>query len=188
VLVLGLSRLVPRKGFDVVIDAATGLGNERIQVAIAGTGRDRARLERRAAGHPEVHFLGRVTDDALPALYGCADVFAMCCRDRWAGIEAEGFGNVFLEAAASAVPAVAGRSGGAHEAVEDGVTGFVVEPRDTDAVRAALSALCDDSRLREQMGDAARDRAVREYSYDRLVETLIPLTRGDVSASGMLPR
>ena len=62
----------------------------------------------------------------------------MCCRDRWAGLEAEGFGIVFLEAAACAVPAVAGRSGGAHEAVVDGETGYVVEPQDVPAVRAAL--------------------------------------------------
>jgi phosphatidylinositol alpha-1,6-mannosyltransferase len=188
VLVLGLSRLVPRKGFDVVIDAAVGLRNARVQVAIAGAGRDRTRLERRARGHAEVHFLGRVPDDALAALYGCADVFAMCCRDRWFGIEAEGFGIVFLEAAACAVPAVAGRSGGAHEAVDDRVTGFVVAPRDTEAVRKALSALCDDPGLREQMGVAARDRAVRDYANDRLVERLVPLARGDFSATETLPR
>jgi phosphatidylinositol alpha-1,6-mannosyltransferase len=187
-LVLGLSRLVPRKGFDVVIDAVLALGDERVQLAIAGAGRDRGRLTRRAGGDPNVRFLGRVPDDALAALYGCADIFAMCCRDRWGGIEAEGFGIVFLEAAACAVPAVAGRSGGAHEAVDDGVTGFVVAPRDTDAVRAALAALRDDPAEREEMGRAARDRAVTRYSYDRLVEQLLPLSRGDLSGAEVLPR
>src|SRR5262249_40056196 len=114
-LVLGLSRLVPRKGFDIVIDAVLALDGAPVQLAIAGTGRDRARLARRTQGNPNVRFLGRVPDDALAAVFGCADIFAMCCRDRWGGIEAEGFGIVFLEAAACAVPAVAGRSGGAHE-------------------------------------------------------------------------
>jgi phosphatidylinositol alpha-1,6-mannosyltransferase len=135
-----------------------------------------------------VRFLGRVPDDALPALYGCADVFAMCCRDRWGGIEAEGFGIVFLEAAACAVAAIAGRSGGAHEAVDDGVTGFVVDPRDTDALSAALRTLRDDADARRRMGEAARARAVGEYSYDRLVERLVPLSRGDLSALEALPR
>jgi phosphatidylinositol alpha-1,6-mannosyltransferase len=187
-LVLGLSRLVPRKGFDVVIDAVLDLGDAPVQLAIAGAGRDRARLVRRARGSANVRFLGRVPDDALPSLYGCADIFAMCCRDRWHGLEAEGFGIVFLEAAACAVPAVAGRSGGAHEAVDDRVTGFVVAPRDANEVRKALRALCEDADARERMGRAARARAVAEYSYDRLVEQLLRLSRGDLSATEALPR
>jgi len=185
-LVLGLSRLVPRKGFDVVIDAVAGMHG--VQLAIGGVGRDRARLTRRAAANPNVRFLGRVPEPDLPSLYGCADAFAMCCRDRWAGLEAEGFGIVFLEAAACAVPAVAGRSGGAHEAVVDGETGYVVEPRDVDAVRAALTALCSDPSLRSGMGRAARDRAAGEYSYDRLVARLLPIARGDLSVVAPLAR
>jgi phosphatidyl-myo-inositol dimannoside synthase len=187
-LVLGLSRLVPRKGFDVVIDAVLALGDAPVQLVIAGAGRDRARLVRRARGNANVRFLGRVPDDALRTLYGCADIFAMCCRDRWGGIEAEGFGIVFLEAAACGLPSIAGRSGGAHEAVDDRVTGFVVAPRDAEAVRAALRALCDDADVRERMGRAARARAVADYSYDRLAEQLLPLSRGDLSATEALPR
>jgi phosphatidylinositol alpha-1,6-mannosyltransferase len=134
-----------------------------------------------------VRFLGRVAEADLPSLFGCADGFAMCCRDRWAGLEAEGFGIVFLEAAACGVPAVAGRSGGAHEAVVDGETGFVVEPRAVGAVRSALFALCDDPTTRARMGRAARERAVGEYSYEGLVARLLPLTRGDFSVAGPLP-
>jgi len=186
-LVLGLSRLVPRKGFDVVIDAVAGMPGVRL--AIAGAGRDRARLELRARRRDaRVRFLGRVPEVDLPSLYACADVFAMCCRDRWAGIEAEGFGIVFLEAAACAVPAVAGRSGGAHEAVVAGETGYVVEPRDVRAVRMALGELCDDPNRRAGMGRAARERAVVEYSYDRLVASLLPIARGDFSVAAPLPR
>jgi phosphatidylinositol alpha-1,6-mannosyltransferase len=185
-LVLGLSRLVPRKGFDIVIDAVRGLGE--VQLAIAGGGRDRRRLERRAAGAPNVTFLGRVPDGDLDALYGAADVFAMCCRDRWLGLEAEGFGIVFVEAAACGVPAVAGRSGGAHEAVVDGETGFVVRPRDVSAVRAAIAALFVDDARRRAMGDAARARAATIFAYDTLVASLAPVARGDFSAVGTLPR
>ena len=185
-LVLGLSRLVPRKGFDVVIDAVATMPD--VQLAIGGGGRDRARLEKRARGRPNVHFLGRVPEADLPDVYAGADVFAMCCRDRWAGLEAEGFGIVFLEAAACAVPAVAGRSGGAHEAVVDGETGYVVEPRDVDAVRSALRRLCDDPHRRESMARAARARSVGEYSYEHLVARLLPMARGDFSATVPFPR
>src|SRR4051812_22349830 len=185
-VVLGLSRLVPRKGFDVVIDAVRAL--DGVQLAIAGDGRDRKRLERRAGDVPNVRFLGRVDDADLSALYGSAHAFAMCCRDRWGGLEAEGFGIVFLEAAACGVPAVAGRSGGAHEAVVDGETGYVVEPRDVDAVRSAIAGLCHDGELRSKTGRAARERAAGEYSYDRLVGLLLPITRGDLSGARTLPR
>jgi phosphatidylinositol alpha-1,6-mannosyltransferase len=113
-LVLGLSRLVPRKGFDITIRAIARLARDRpnLVLAIAGAGRDRARLQRLTTElRAPVHFLGRVPHDDLPALYGCADVFAMLCRSRWAGLEQEGFGIVFAEAAACGVPQVAGDSG-----------------------------------------------------------------------------
>jgi phosphatidyl-myo-inositol dimannoside synthase len=191
-LVLGVSRLVPRKGFDVVIEAMFGAGGlatggpRDAQLAIAGAGRDRGRLERRANGR--VQFLGRVADTDLPALYASADVFAMCCRDRWRGLEAEGFGIVFLEAAACGVPAVAGRSGGAHEAVADGETGFVVAPQAVDAVRDAIGRLVGDAHLAARMGAAARVRAVEDFAYDRLATRLEALARGDLSAVGPLGR
>jgi phosphatidylinositol alpha-1,6-mannosyltransferase len=184
-LVVSVSRLVPRKGMDVLIDAAARLGRRHpdLVVAIAGGGRDRARLERRAGrlGAP-VRFLGRVPDEDLPDLYGCADLFAMLCRNRWAGLEQEGFGIVFLEAAACGVPSVAGRSGGAHEAVLDGQTGFVVDPTDVDAVGSALGRLLDDDGARAAMGAAARQRAVAEFAYDYLAAqldaALLQLERG----------
>ena len=109
-------------------------------------------------------FLGRVANADLPALYGCADVFAMACRSRWGGLEQEGFGIVFVEAAACGVPQVAGDSGGAAEAVDDGVTGLVVRrPDDAGEVAAAFEALLDDDALRASMADgvaSARRRRV----------------------------
>src|SRR5262249_58380497 len=134
------------------------------QLAVGGAGRDLARLRRRAeaAAPGRIRFLGRVPDDELAPLFASADVFAMPCRDRWRGLEAEGFGIVFLEAAACGVPAVAGRSGGSHEAVADGETGYVVEPRDVAAVRDAIARLLADDELRARMGAAARTRATEE--------------------------
>jgi phosphatidylinositol alpha-1,6-mannosyltransferase len=145
-----------------------------LALAIAGAGRDRDRLDRLAAelGAP-VHFLGRVDDADLPALYGCADVFAMLCRNRWGGLEQEGFGIVFLEAAAAGVPQVAGRSGGAAEAVVHGTTGLVVRyPEAVDPVAAALKVLLRDPKLRARYGLAARDRAETEFAYDVLARRL----------------
>lgn len=175
-VVLGLSRLVPRKGFDVVIEAAARLapGRPDLVVAIGGTGRDRDRLERiaGASGAP-VTFLGRVPDDDLPGAYGAADVFAMCCRDRWAGLEQEGFGIVFCEAAACGVPSVAGASGGSHEAVVHGRTGLVVsDPHDVDAVAAALAALLDDPARRAELGREARRRTETELAWPVLAARL----------------
>ena len=187
-LVVGVSRLVPRKGFDVLIDAVARLDD--VQLAIAGTGRDAARLARRVRSRggarlgARVHLLGRVADADLPALYGSADVFSMVCRERWGGLEAEGFGIVFLEAAACGVPSVAGRSGGAHEAVVDGETGLVVDPTDVAAVADAINALLADDATRERMGRAARARAEGELSYDVLAARLAPLAAGDLSVLG----
>lgn len=176
-VVLCLSRLVPRKGFDVVIEAAARLAphHPRLHVLVAGGGRDRARLERvaRRRGAP-VRFLGRVDDADVAPLHAMADVYAMVCRgNRWAGLEQEGFGIVFLEAAASGVPQVAGRSGGSHEAVVDRSTGLVVDdPTDVAAVAVALARLLDDDTLRTEMGRRARERAVSEFTYDLLARRL----------------
>ncbi|MGZ4718289.1 MAG: glycosyltransferase, partial [Acidimicrobiales bacterium] len=175
-VVLGLSRLVPRKGFDRLIDAVAQLApaHPDLVLAIAGSGRDRGRLERRAErrGAP-VRFLGRVSDDDLPRVHGAADVFAMICRNRWFGLEQEGFGIVFLEAAACGVPQVAGASGGSHEAVVDGVTGVVVRrPRSTADVSRALAPLLDHPERRRRLGHAARERVVDELTYDALAGRL----------------
>jgi phosphatidylinositol alpha-1,6-mannosyltransferase len=114
-----------------------------------------------------------VPDELLPAAYGCGDLFAMLCRNRWAGLEQEGFGIVFVEAAACAVPSVAGDSGGAAEAVADGETGVVVRaPDDPELVADALAGLLDDDELRARMGAAARRRAESEFSYGGLATRL----------------
>jgi phosphatidylinositol alpha-1,6-mannosyltransferase len=175
-VVVGVSRLVPRKGFDVLIEAAALLApsRPRLRVAIAGAGRDADRLarlidQRRAP----VRMLGRVSNDALPRLYGCADLSAMVCRSRWGGLEQEGFGIVFAESASCGVPQIAGASGGAAEAVEDGVTGVVLhDPRDARALADAISDLLDDDPRRTTMGVASRQRALDEFNYDVLAARL----------------
>ena len=161
---------------DTLIRASAEVARHHpdVRVVIAGGGRDERRLRRliHRTGAP-VDLLGRVTDDELPALYGCGDVFAMLCRNRWAGLEQEGFGIVFLEAAACGVAQLAGRSGGSHEAVDHGMTGLIVDdPQSVSATAGALSWLLDDRRMREAMGQASRARVVAEFTYDTLAHQL----------------
>ena len=175
-LVVSVSRLVPRKGMDVLIDAAALLSARfpDLTVAIAGRGRDAERLAGRVAeaGAP-VRLLGAVSDRDLPRLVGAADVFAMLCRNRWLGLEQEGFGIVFLEAAAAGVPQVAGASGGAAAAVEDGVTGVLVRrPTEAGDVARAIGGLLEDPAAARRMGRAARHRAEASFDYDLLAPRL----------------
>lgn len=181
-LLLSVSRLVPRKGMDTFIEAAARLRPRHpdLQTVIVGAGRDRRRLEgiARRAGVP-VRFLGRIPEDDKVGLYASADVFAMLCRVRWGGLEQEGFGIVFVEAAACGTPQVAGSSGGAAEAVVDGSTGFVLpDPKDGVAAAAAIARLLDDPGMRERFGRTSRERAVADFSYDvlaaRLAGALVP--------------
>jgi len=177
-LVLSVSRLVPRKGMDVLIEAASRLRStgefSDLEVAVAGVGRDHARLQRliRRTGSP-TRLLGRVADADLPGLYAAADLFVLCCRTRWGGLEQEGFGIVLLEAAATGLACVAGNSGGANEAVSDTRTGLVVsDPRDPAQLAGHLRHLLANPALAATMGAAGRARAKTEFSYDTLAVRL----------------
>ncbi len=175
-LVSSVSRLVPRKGMDVLIGAVSLLqdAHPELKVAIAGIGRDQYRLRRLIRRrHASVQLLGRVAEDELPFLLGASDAFAMLCRSRWAGLEQEGFGIVFLEASSCGVPVVAGYSGGSTEAVTHEHTGFVVyKPKSTRKTAEAISMLITNDQLREKMGTNGRHRALNDFSYNLLSEKL----------------
>ncbi len=173
-VVVGISRLVPRKGMDTLIDACAIAAREvgGLRLVIGGEGRDGPRLKRRAESKQlAVTFTGRLSDPEMVELYQVADLFAMLCRNRWFGLEQEGFGIVFLEAAACGVPQLAGRSGGASEAVEDGVSGFIIEePKNAALVAARILQLARDPELRFKLGDQARLRAKRHFDYGALAQ------------------
>jgi phosphatidylinositol alpha-1,6-mannosyltransferase len=175
-LVGSLSRLVPRKGMDQLIEglgrlAATGRNIEGI---IAGDGRDRQRLQRLIdrTGAP-VRLVGRIQESDKVLFYAGLDLFAMLCRNRWGGLEQEGFGIVFGEAMASGLACVAGDSGGAADAVANGVSGTVVRrPDSTYDVTLAIGRLADDAALRKRYANAGRERAVELFDYKHLAQSL----------------
>ena len=162
-MILCAGRLTARKGQDRLIDVLPGL-NSRFgaRLLLVGGGKMEDSLRRRArlrGVEKQVVFAGKVPDDELPAYYAAADVFAMPGRSRWFGAEEEGFGVVFVEAAASGLPIVVGDSGGAGEAVEDWVTGFLVDGSSSGGIQNALARLLSDRTLAKEMGLAARERA-----------------------------
>jgi phosphatidylinositol alpha-1,6-mannosyltransferase len=175
-LVSSYSRLVPRKGMDTLLRASARLANQfpELHVAIGGAGRDRPRLERLAKKlKAPVTFLGRVPDDVLSEWLGASDLMVMDCRSRWLGLEQEGFGIVFLEAAASGVAQIAGRSGGSHEAVIDGVTGTVVTNSRSDRALARVMAdLLGDDERRARYARNSRDLAVERFEWNNLARRL----------------
>jgi phosphatidylinositol alpha-1,6-mannosyltransferase len=180
-VVLCVSRLVPRKGQDVLIAGMTYVRElvPDAALVLVGDGPYRARLEELAGQAPagSVVLAGAVPDEELPAHYASCDLFAMPCRSRWAGLEVEGFGIVYLEAAAAGKASVAGRSGGAEEAVDDEVTGLLVEGAEPKAVALAVARLLRDPGALARMGSAGRERVEREFTWSRQGEQLEAILR-----------
>lgn len=168
-LVLSVGRLSRRKGFDRVIEALPRLLEQGIDVhyALIGIGEDfdyLGELAARMGVTDRVHLLGHVSVGDLPLWYNACDVFAM--PNREIDGDTEGFGMVFVEAAACGKPCVAGRDGGTGSAVEDGVTGYRVDGHDTAQVATSLAALLNDDAMRRAYGEAGHARAVNDFSWD----------------------
>jgi phosphatidyl-myo-inositol dimannoside synthase len=172
-LVVCVSRLVPRKGQDVLVAAWPRVlaRHPRARLLLVGGGPLEPALRRTIAARGlegSVVLTGAVPAERLPAHYAAGDVFAMPCRTRRAGLDVEGLGMVFLEAAACGRPVVAGTSGGAPEAVLDGRTGSVVDPRSEQAVAAAINGLLDDPAAARAMGEAGRRWVEQQWSWSTI--------------------
>ncbi|MGH7030599.1 MAG: glycosyltransferase family 4 protein, partial [Stellaceae bacterium] len=182
-VILSVGRLTERKGFDTLIDAMPAV-LARVPDAlclIAGEGPLRAELEERvsAAGLcDKVRLLGPVSDQGLLALYRIAEIFAMPNRTTATG-DTEGFGLVFLEANACGKPAVAGRAGGAVEAVGDGCNGLLVDGESHREVSVALIRLLTDAQLYARLSAGASAKAAvsgwasRAEKYQALCDALV---------------
>jgi phosphatidylinositol alpha-1,6-mannosyltransferase len=182
-VVVCVSRLVPRKGQDALIDAwpAVTEAVPGARLMIVGRGPYdkalRTRVRKRAVSG-SVIFTGGVPSDELPAHFAAGDVFAMPCRTRRRGLDVEGLGIVYLEAGAAGRPVVAGDSGGAPEAVRAGETGFVVDGRDLTQVTQVIVTLLTDSDLRRRMGSAGRAWVEANWRWSTVAATLDALLQG----------
>lgn len=171
VVVCTVARMEARKNHAAVIHAIGQLRRERLQVAYVcgGDGPERERLERLVtdAGLGRwVVFLGRLSERDKRNLYSAADIYAMPAVQ--VGEMVEGFGIVFLEAAASGLPSICGSSGGQAEAVRHGCTGFVVDGSNSQAVASCIAGLSRDPALRTTMGNAGREWAI-QHDWSKVV-------------------
>ncbi len=163
-VILSVCRLVPRKGIDRLIDALPSLPKS-VRLVVVGDGLDRERLQRLSESvRDQVLFVPQATDEERNAWYHAADVFALPVREEKGDVE--GFGIVYLEAAMAGLPVVAGKSGGAVEAVLDGMTGILVDPNDRSALVEALKRLIQEPALRKQYGEQGRARALRDFRWE----------------------
>jgi phosphatidylinositol alpha-1,6-mannosyltransferase len=179
-LLLTVGRLQRRKGHDVALQAVARLraSTPGLRYVIVGDGEERARLERIIAQErlaDIVTLLGAVPDDELPDYFAAADIFVHPNRND--GGDVEGFGIVFLEAAAAGIPTIGGRSGGVPEAIEDRVTGLLVDGADPAAVAAGIRTLAESEPLRRRLGDAGRARVCDRFTWERAAGAVAAIHR-----------
>ncbi|EFE77960.1 glycosyltransferase family 4 protein [Streptomyces filamentosus] len=181
-VILCAARLVPRKGQDTLIRALPAVlrAVPDAVLLLTGDGPYARTLHRLAAATgvaDAVVLVGGRPHPEMPEHYAAADVFAMPCRTRRRGLEVEGLGIVFLEAAAAGLPVLVGDSGGAPDTVRDGETGYVVDGRDTAAVADRLVALLRDRAAAAAMGEKGRAWVREVWGWDGAYETLAGLLR-----------
>jgi phosphatidyl-myo-inositol dimannoside synthase len=169
-IIVSVGRLVHRKGQDVLIAAMPEILREipDAHLLLIGEGPYRQYLETRVKKlqlDSHVSFIGRISYRDLPRYICLGEVFAMPARSRFAGLEVEGLGIVYLEASACGLPVLAGNSGGAPDAVREGVTGVVVDGRDAQTVAQSISELLAAPERARQMGLAGRAWIIKEWRW-----------------------
>ncbi|SDO79332.1 phosphatidylinositol alpha-1,6-mannosyltransferase [Klenkia soli] len=181
-VVVCVSRLVRRKGQDVLVEGWSQVlaRHPDARLLLVGGGPDEARLRRLVDARGvagSVVLTGPVAPVSLPEHYAAGDVFAMPCRTRRGGLDVEGLGMVYLEAAACGKPVVAGTSGGAPEAVREGITGHVVDPRSPGEVATTIADLLDDPARAAALGAAGRAWVEERWSWERIGAQFADLLR-----------
>ncbi len=170
-VIVSVGRLVHRKGQDHLIESMTAVVKEvpNAHLVLVGEGPYREHLMglvEKLSLHNCVTFIGRIQYNDLPKYFCVGDVFAMPSRSRFHGLEVEGLGIVYLEASACGLPVIAGSSGGAPDAVLDGVTGVVVDGLDNAAIAAAIINLLEDRARAVTMGRAGREWIVEKWRWE----------------------
>lgn len=180
-IIISVGRLVHRKGQDKLIEAMPAIVREvpQAHLVLVGEGPYRQHLLGLVAKHKldmHVSFIGRIQYSLLPHYICLGEIFAMPSRSRYFGLEVEGLGIVYLEASACGLPVIAGRSGGAPDAVIEGVTGLVVDGTKVADIAAAAVDLFNDDHKRQSMGLAGRNWIEKEWRWDlwaKKFETLL---------------
>lgn len=169
-VVLTVASLLPRKGIDLALRAIRMLAQDHtVQYVVCGSGPERDRLMalvRELGIEKRVRFAGRVSRDVVADYFASADVFVMTSVN-------EGSGNVYLEAQASAVPAISCDSGGPPEYIRDGETGFTVPCGDAAVLAERIQRLIEDPGLRARMGRAARHWMEEGFAYYRMEDDIL---------------
>jgi len=181
-ILLSVGRLVERKGHDQVIKALPHIvkHNPNIIYVVVGQGIYLDKLQRLAkdlAVEQYVHFVGPLTNIQLAAMYRRATLFVMPSREL-SNRDVEGFGIVYLEANSFYKPVIAGQSGGIQDAVIDGVTGFVVDPLDTQMLAKAILKILDHPELGLKMGEQGARRVQEKFSWPQQAQRLGQLLSG----------
>ncbi|NLD85806.1 MAG: glycosyltransferase family 4 protein [Actinomycetales bacterium] len=176
-VIVCLSRLVPRKGQDMLIRALPEIARRvpGAVLVVVGGGPYRRTLEGLARRHgvtDRVIFTGRVPAEEIVDHHRMADVFAMPCRTRGGGLDVEGLGIVYLEASACGVPVVAGRSGGAPETVLDGRTGAVVDGTSLADITDAVAGILGDRPRSAAMGMRGRNWVLDRWRWEDLARDM----------------
>ncbi|MEJ2579031.1 MAG: glycosyltransferase family 4 protein [Kineosporiaceae bacterium] len=184
-VVVCVSRMVARKGQDVLVEALPELRRRVPGTALllVGDGPYRSRvadLAERLGVADHGGLTGRVPGEELPHYYAAGDVFCMPARSRLGGLEAEGLGICYLEAAAAGLPVVAGDSGGAPDAVLDGENGFVLDGRDVAAVTDRCATLLADPGLSAAFGARGREWVAQSWRWDGIAVRLQRLLAGEL--------
>lgn len=180
ILLLTVGRLQRRKGHDLTIEALAAVKSElpHVRYLIVGDGEERSRLEElvdQCGVRDRVSFTGAVEADELPAYYAAADVFVHPNRIEQGDVE--GFGIVFLEAAAAGLPVIGGNTGGVPEAIQEGVTGLLVTGTDVSELAGAIRTLAESQPLRRKMGESGRARVSREFTWERAAADVVAIQR-----------
>lgn len=181
-VLLTVSRLLPQKGQDTVIRVLPDLVAEHPDIVylIGGEGPHREALEKLAGllgVRDRVIFAGFIPQEELPDYYNACDLFIMLNREV-GGLSWEGFGIVFLEASACGKPVIGGKAGGVGDSVADGVTGFLVPPRDHGEIRRKIDLLLTDADLAVRMGKAGAERARCSFSWEESVRRVLDFSAG----------
>ena len=169
-VIVSVGRLVHRKGQDFLIESMPQILKQvpNAHLLLVGQGPYRDHLEKLVTQHclqENVSFIGRIQYKDLPGYICVGDIFAMPSRSRFGGLEVEGLGIVYLEASSCGLPVIAGESGGAPDAVLEGVTGFVVDGTNTSQIAHRAIQLLSDENLRREMGSAGRAWIEKEWRW-----------------------